>query len=150
MGFIKNGVNRTKHWVRKHHLLNKVRILIFGHDGADCELLRSILLQESSASVDVSPTVVTAVTMHRRTPYHVIIAVIRPGMWAGFELIKAIRETDVEYRGFTVMLAVGFTSEDEQRSIAAGFDVYISSPLDASEVINVIVQRLNDLAKRAA
>ena len=150
MGFIKNGVNRTKHWYRKRSVLNNVRLLLFDENVANCELLRSVLLQESGAFIDVTQSVATALEMHRRTPYHVIIAVIQPGSWAGHELLKAIRETDVEYRAFTpVIAAIGFASpDDKQRVIAAGFNAYIS--IGASDVINAIIQVLHDSAKRAA
>jgi PleD family two-component response regulator len=74
MGFIKKCVNRTRHWFRKRTFLNKIRVLVFDEDAADCELLRSALLQESSAFVDETQSVASALGLHRRTPYHVILA----------------------------------------------------------------------------
>ena len=152
MGFISNGLNRTKHWYRKRSVLNKFRVLIFDNDAANCELLRSMLLQESGAFIDVAQTVAIALEMHRVTPYHVIIAGIQPGSSAGYDLLEAIRETDVEYRGFTPMVAViGFASpEHEHSAIAAGFNAYISRPFGASDIVNVITKVLQDSAKRAA
>ena len=152
MGIIKNGVDRTKHWFRKRTVLNKVRALVFDEDAADCERLRSALLQESGAFVDVTQSVATALEMHRRTPYHVIVAGIQTGSWAGYELLKAIRDTDVEYRGFTPVVAVFelASPRDNQRVIDAGFDTYITRPFAASDLIDAIVQVLHNAAKRAA
>jgi CheY-like chemotaxis protein len=152
MGFIKNGVNRTKHWYRKRSVLNKVRVLLFDDHSTNCELLRSALRQESGAFIYVTQSVATALEMHRRTPYHVVIAGITPGSWAPYELLKAIRETDVEYRGFTPVVAVIWfpSPEDGQRTLAAGFDAHISAPFGASDVINAITQVLHDAANRAA
>ena len=152
MGFVENCVNRTRHWVRKRTVLNKIRVLVFDEDAADCELLRSALLQESGAFVDETQSVASALEMHRRTPYHVILAGIQTGSWAAYELLKAIQETVVEYRGFTPVVAVSelASPKDKQRTIDAGFDAYITRPFSASDVINTIVQVLNDAAKRAA
>jgi PleD family two-component response regulator len=152
MGFIKNGVIRTKHWYRKRSVLNKVRVLLFDDHATNCERLRSMLRQESGAFIDVTPSVATALEMHRRTPYHVVIAGIAPGSWAPYELFKAIRKTDVEYRGFTPVVAViWFPSREEgQRAIAAGFNAHISAPFGASDVINAIIQVLHDAANREA
>jgi CheY-like chemotaxis protein len=152
MGFIKNGVNQTKHWYRKRSVLKKVRVLLFDNHAANCELLRSVLRQESGACIDVTQSVATAIEMHRRTPYHVVIAGIEQGSLEGYELLKAIRETDVEYRGFTPVVAViWFASRvDEQRAIAAGFNAHISAPFGPSDVINAITHVLHNAAKRAA
>ena len=152
MGFTKNGVNRTKRRYRKQGFLNKVRVLVFDDDAANCEILRAALLQQSGALISVTQSVETALQMHRRTPYHVVIAGLQPGSWTGYELLKAIRETDVEYRGFTPALAVsGFSSpEDEQRAIDAGFNAYISRPFGASDITDAIIQVLHDSDNLAA
>jgi CheY-like chemotaxis protein len=152
MGLIKKCVNRTRHWFRKRTVLNKIRVLVFDEDAGDCEFLRSALLQESGAFVDETQSVESALEMHRRTPYHVILAAIPTGSWAAYELLKAIQETDKEYRGFTPVVAVSelASSKDKQRAVDAGFDAYITRPFGASDVINTIVQVLNDAAKRAA
>jgi hypothetical protein len=79
MGLVKDCVNRTRHWFRKRTVLNKIRVLVFDEDAAGSELLRSALLQESAAFVDETQSVASALEMHRRTPYHVILAGIQTG-----------------------------------------------------------------------
>jgi CheY-like chemotaxis protein len=152
MRFIKNCVKRTREWFRKLTVLKKIRVLVFDEDAVDRELLQSVLLQESSAFVDETQFVASALEMHRRTPYHVILAGIQTGSWAAYELLKAIQETDREYRGFTPVVAVSelASTKDKQRALDAGFDDYITRPFAAADVINTIVQVLNDAAKRAA
>jgi len=152
MGFINNCVNRTRHWFRKRTVLNNIRVLVFDEDAADCELLRSALLQESAAIVDETQSVASALEMHRRNPYHVILAGIQTGGWAAYKLLKAIQENDAEYRGFTPVVALSelASPQEKQRAIDAGFDAYITRPFGPSDVINAIVQVLSDAAKRAA
>jgi PleD family two-component response regulator len=79
MGLVKDCVNLTRHWFRKRTVLNKIRVLVFDEDAAGSELLRSALLQESAAFVDETQSVASALEMHRRTPYHVILAGIQTG-----------------------------------------------------------------------
>jgi CheY-like chemotaxis protein len=151
MKSIKDSVSRTKHWYHKRNVLKGVRVLIFDDEADNGERLRSLLHQESGASVDVTQSLGTAIEMHRRTPYHTVIIGVRPGSWDAYEFLKAIRETDVEYKGFTPAIAVtGFASpEDEQRAITAGFNAYVSKPA-ALDLINAVSQVLRDSADRAA
>jgi CheY-like chemotaxis protein len=152
MKSIKDSVSRTKHWYHKRGVLKNVRVLVFDDDADNGELLRSMLLQESSASVTVTQSAGTALEMHRSAPYHAVIIGIQPGSWGAYDFLHAIRETDVEYRGFTPAIGVtGFPSpENEQRAITAGFNAYISIPLAALDLINAVNQVLHDSAKRAA
>jgi CheY-like chemotaxis protein len=151
MRSIKGTVNRTKHWYRKRNVLKNIRVLVFDDDADNGELLRSMLLQESGASIDLTQSLSTALEMHRRTPYHAVIIAVRPGSWDAYEFLKAIRETDVEYKGFTPTIAVtGFPSpENEQRAITAGFNAYVSKPA-ALDLINAVTQVLRDSVNRAA
>jgi CheY-like chemotaxis protein len=149
MKSIKDSVSRTKHWYHKRSVLKNVRVLVFDEDANNGKLLRSLLVQESGASVDLIHSL-TALKMHRRTPYHVVIVGVEPGSWAAYDFLKAIRETDVEYKGFTPAIAVGFPSpENEQRALTAGFNAYISKPT-ALDLVNAVAQVLRDSAKRAA
>ena len=151
MKSIKDSVSRTKHWFHKRSVLKNVRVLVFDDDADNGEHLRSMLLQESGASVDLTQSLGTALEMHRRTPYHAVIIGVRAGSWVAYEFLKAVRETDVEYKGFTPTIAVTeFPSpENEQRAIGAGFNAYISKPA-ALDLINAITQVLRDSANRAA
>ena len=103
---IRDSVSRTKHWFNKRGVLKRVRVLVFDDDADHGKLLRSMLLQESGASVDLTQSRDTALEMHRRTPYHAVIIGFRPGSWVVYEFLKALQETDVEYRGFTPTIAV--------------------------------------------
>jgi CheY-like chemotaxis protein len=60
-------------------------------------------------------------------------------------LIKAIRLTDSEYRGFTPVIAMtSFASpEDEARALAAGFNAFIAKPFDSQSVVAAVAELLN-------
>jgi CheY-like chemotaxis protein len=123
--------------------LKNARILVV-EDEADARELLHSMLEKCGATVVTAESVDAAVEIYRQCPPHAIISDIRLGNSDGYDLIKAIRETNKEYRGFTPAVAVtGFASpNDEKRAIAAGFNAYFSKPFDAAQVIGTIAKLL--------
>jgi CheY-like chemotaxis protein len=119
--------------------LSNLTILVVDDDADSCYVLRSAL-EQAGAAVLVAQSVGDAIDTFRRCPPHAVVADIRLGNSDGCALIKAIREHNLEYRGFTLAIAVtGFASpEDEERAICAGFDVYLPKPVDPTVVVDGI------------
>jgi CheY-like chemotaxis protein len=100
------------------------------------------MLKESGASVDVAQSVDAALEAYRRHPPHVLIADVSFGYSDGYSLIQAIREHNIEYRGFTPAIAItDFASpEDEKRAIDAGFNAYLTMPFSQADIVSAITQ----------
>jgi CheY-like chemotaxis protein len=132
-------------------LLENISILLVDDDPNTRDLLR-FALEQSGASVVTADSVRPALEAFRRCPPHAVISDIRLANSDGYELLKAIQELNVEYRGSTPVIAVtGFASpEDEQRAIAAGFKAYIPKPFDPVDVVNVVAIILSGPADQAA
>jgi len=131
--------------------LLKDRTVMVVEDDADTRELLRFVLQESGANVVAVASVDAAFGTYRQNPPHAVIADIRLGRSDGYALIKAIRDTDEEYRGFTPAIAVtGFASpDDEERAMAAGFNAYITKPFDPAQVVTTLgklLSRSGDLA----
>ncbi|HYR91221.1 MAG TPA: response regulator [Terriglobia bacterium] len=124
--------------------LKNLTILIVDDDADTCHLLRSVL-EEAGACVLVARSVSAALDTFRRSPPHAVVADIQLGDSDGYALIKAIRQHNIEYRGFTLAIAVtGFACpEDEERAMAAGFDVYLRKPIDLTGVVDTIAEVLH-------
>ena len=118
--------------------------MVIDDDSDTCELLRTAL-EQAGASVLVAHNVDGAIETFRRCPPHAVVADIRLGNSDGYALIKAIREHNIEYRGFTPAVAVtGFASpEDKERAIAAGFNAYLAKPFEPAAVISAIAKILS-------
>ena len=88
----------------------------------------------------------------RRCPAHAVVADIRIGTSDGYDLLKAIRDTNAEYKGFTPVIAVtGFASqEDKDRAIAAGFSGYFAKPFNPAEVVEAVGELLSHPQNLAA
>jgi CheY-like chemotaxis protein len=125
-------------------LLEKLVIMVVEDDEDISEILR-IALENAGATVVTAHSVAQAFETYRQSPPHAVIADMRLGMSDGYALIKAIHETDAEYRGHTPVIAVtGFASpDDEQRAMAAGFSYYITKPFDPVDVVAAVTRILS-------
>src|SRR5579872_7351803 len=73
--------------------LTNTTVLLVDDSLDSCDLLR-FAFEESGASVVTAQTVKAAIEEFRRAPAHAVIADIRIGTSDGYELLKAIRETN--------------------------------------------------------
>jgi CheY-like chemotaxis protein len=123
--------------------LENKTILVVDDDANTCEAARSAL-EEAGGTVILAHSVDGAFETYRQAPPHAVIADIRLGRSDGYALIKAIRQTDSEYRGFTPVIAMTSfaSSEDEGRALAAGFDAFIAKPFDSQSVVALVAKLL--------
>jgi CheY-like chemotaxis protein len=132
-------------------LLNNKSILVVDDDADTCEALR-LALEEAGASVIVAHSLDGAFETYRQSPPHAVIADIRLGRSDGYALIKAIRKTDSEYRGFTPIIAMtSFASpEDQARAMAAGFNAFVAKPFDSQSIVAAVANLLESTDNLAA
>jgi CheY-like chemotaxis protein len=118
----------------------KHKTVLIVADDANVRSLLGRVLQQAGANVVASNSVESAFDTYRQSPPHAVVADIRLGTSDGYALIKAIRETDVEYRGSTVVLALtGSASPEEQkRALHAGFNAYIAKPFDPTQIVETL------------
>src|SRR5207249_8914295 len=104
------------------------------------------------ASVTAAQSVDCAVQAFRRSPAHAVITDIRLVESDGYALLEAIRKCNVEYKGFTPVIALtGYASpEDQERALAAGFDAYLPKPFNPDEVVTAVTKALWGTADAAA
>ena len=131
--------------------LKHLTVLVVDADADDCEHLRSIL-EKSGASVMVAHSVEGALQLHRQSPPHVVVAEIHLGTSDGCALIKAIRQYNLEYGGFTPAIALtGFASSgDKERAMMAGFNAYLPKSIGLACVVSAITSVLRDSTDLAA
>jgi CheY-like chemotaxis protein len=132
-------------------LLENTIVLIVDDNADICDLLRTVF-ESRGAAVVVAHSVDGALEVFRRSPPHVVVADIRLRNSDGYALIEAIRHYNVEYKGYTPVIAVtAFASpEDEERALAAGFGAYISKPFDPAVVVHAVANMISGPAGLAA
>ena len=126
-------------------------VLVVADDANMRDLLRRVL-EEAGADVVTADSVESAFETYRQSPPHAVVTDIRLGTSDGYALIKAIRETDVEYRGCTVVLVLtgSASPEEKKRALAAGFNAYIAKPFDPAEVVERLRELLSHPRESAA
>ena len=131
--------------------LANTRVLLVDDNLDSCDLLRFVF-EESGASVVTAQSVNAAIEAFRRSPAHAVVADIRIGASDGYDLLKAIRETNAEYKGFTPVIAMtGFASpEDKDRATAAGFNGYFAKPFNPAAVVEAVEKLLSAPLDEAA
>ena len=125
-------------------------ILVVDDDVDTCELLRAVF-EHAGASVMTVHSIAAALTTFRHCPPHAVIADIRLADSDGYALIKAIRTINVEYKGFTPVVAItGYASPDDQkRAKSAGFSAYFTKPFDPADIVDamrIVLTGRTDLA----
>jgi CheY-like chemotaxis protein len=123
--------------------LNNKTILVVDDDPVICDSIR-VALEEAGGKVILAHSVDSAFETYRQSPPHAVIADIRLGRSDGYALIKEIRKTDSEYRGFTPVIAITTSAspDDEARALAAGFNAFVAKPFDSQFIVAVVAQLL--------
>jgi CheY-like chemotaxis protein len=131
--------------------LRNIRVLVVDDD-ADTRDLLQVVLQQAGAEVVPAESVDAAVEVFRDAPPHIIVSDIRLRSSDGYELMKAIREKNKQYRGYTPAVAItGFSSPgDKERALAAGFNAYIVKPFDPVEIVTTIATLVSEAADSVA
>jgi len=116
--------------------LDGARILIVD-DEADGRALLARILEGQGASVTAAETPYDALGILRGAPFDILLSDIgMPGM-DGYELMRRVRQMD-ELRSRPIP-AIAITAyarpEDRQRSLLAGYQLHMSKPLEARELI---------------
>jgi PAS domain S-box-containing protein len=123
-------------------VLTGARVLVV-EDDPDTARLISVLLEEAGAKVTAVDAVASALATIERSPPDVVVSDIGlPGM-DGYALIAALR-SQPSGSGLDRIPAVAVTAyareEDRQRALAAGYDAYLSKPIDAGRLQRIVAR----------
>ncbi len=115
------------------------KVLVVDDDNDARELIRSILAQ-NGASVRTADSAPEALKqLQARCPDVLVSDIGMPGQ-DGYELIRSVRALDHESGGKVpaVALTAFARSDDRRRAIGAGFQMHLSKPIEAAELVTVI------------
>jgi CheY-like chemotaxis protein len=119
--------------------LDHLRILVVD-DSADGRGLTSLLLSEAGARVRAVATVREAIEVFDEGPPDALVTDIGLPDEDGYALIQSIRQRDAAHGGSVpaVALTGHARPEDRARSLAAGFQAYLSKPVEPDELIATV------------
>jgi CheY-like chemotaxis protein/nitrogen-specific signal transduction histidine kinase len=119
--------------------LEKVRILVVD-DNVDGRTLTSLMLTQAGATVKAVATVRDALQAITMEPPDALVSDIGLPDEDGYALIRKVREREGANAGVLPALALtGYTrAEDRARTLAAGFQAYLSKPVDPAKLTAAI------------
>lgn len=126
--------------------LKGIKILIVDDDLDSCELLSEFLQVYGEVEVRVFNCVKeTLVAFPQFQPQVLISDIAMPGE-DGITLIQAVRSLPVEQGGKIPAIALSAMAreQDRQRALEAGFDRYLTKPMDFDKLISTLLDLLEE------
>lgn len=121
--------------------LSGLRILAVDDDSDALHAVKR-LLEGRGASVSAVRTGPEALALLQQEPFHVLLSDIGMPAMDGFELIRLVRLLNGPPGQIPAVALTAFArTEDRQRAMVAGFDNYLSKPVELAELL-VVVARL--------
>jgi len=117
-------------------VLRDVRVLVVEDDDESRDATTA-LLEVCGARATAVASVADALSAVGREAPDVIVADIAMPVEDGFDLIRRLR--DGSRRVIPMVALTAFASrDDESRILAAGFDAYLSKPIDGTELVAAV------------
>lgn len=119
--------------------LDGLKLLVVDDDADSRELLK-IALGQAGAEVHAASSAHDALSMAERMPLDVLISDIGMPEMDGLEMIARLRShATCANRDIPAVALTAFAAtEDRKRALLAGFDTFLSKPVDPGEVVAVI------------
>jgi two-component system, cell cycle response regulator DivK len=109
--------------------VSQARILVADDNGASRELIREVL-ELSSYEVIEAIDGEEAVRKARETPPDLVLVDIQMPRLDGYGVLRELRE-DPRFSGLRVLALTAFAMQgDRERALSAGFDGYITKPVE--------------------
>ncbi len=123
-------------------ILSGVRLLVVDNDLDNLEIL-GFLLEQDGATVTAVNAASQALDLFSNQSFDLIISGIAMPELDGYELIQRLRALPQAQSVPALALTAFAYQEDQQQAIAAGFQAYITKPINPIELLEVLNQLLN-------
>ena len=122
------------------HLLSGLRVLVVDDEQDTRELVAALLTTCGAEVVSVS-SATEALDQMKRQRFDLLISDIGMPQMNGYDLIGRIRQLCEEHGGRTPAMALTAYAgiDDRKRALAAGYEMYISKPFVAAELISAAI-----------
>jgi PAS domain S-box-containing protein len=119
--------------------LAEVSILIVDDDEDTLELLSAALTQRSADVTAVSSASEAIAAIRRSRPDVLISDIAMPGE-DGYQLIQKVIALDLEPPIPSIAITAYAKDEDKESALAAGYDYYLSKPIELREFISTVAE----------
>ena len=123
------------------HDVKDLRVMVVDDDGATQEAIAEVL-KEMGAEVKVAGSAAEALTAVAEFHPQVLLCDIAMPGEDGYAFIRKLRDLGADHGGRTPALALTAlaTEDDRQRSLAAGFQLHLTKPVDIQRLSDAVVE----------
>jgi PAS domain S-box-containing protein len=116
------------------------RLLVVDDDRDACELVTH-LLSEAGADITQTHSATQALSLLETRPFDAILSDIGMPEMDGFQLVREIRRLPGSAGQTPAIALTAFgRTEDRRNAMISGFDVFLSKPIDASELMATVAR----------
>ena len=124
--------------------LSGVRVLIVDDDADTLELLSAALTQRNAKVTSVSSAGAALEVIKAARP-DVLISDIAMPREDGYDLIKKVMALDIKPRIPAIAITAYARDEDRDRALAAGYQLFLSKPVELTELITTVAEAAGNL-----
>ena len=120
-----------------------LRVLYAEDDEVNVELIRQVVLLRPAVALSVATSGAIALEMARRDPPDLMLVDMNLGDMTGLELARALAASPATAGLRLVALSADALPEQISTALAAGFESYLTKPVDFRKLLNVLDGALN-------
>jgi len=120
-------------------VLAGIEVLVVDDDIDTLELLSAALKQRSASVTAVSSTAAAMDSIMASRPHVLISDIAMPGE-DGYDLIKQVIALELMPKIPAIAITAYAKEEDRERALAAGFQRYLSKPVELGEFISAVAE----------
>jgi PAS domain S-box-containing protein len=117
--------------------LDNIKVLVVDDDPDGCALIARIL-EGRGAKATCAASAAEAIERLRQHRFDILLSDIGMPQTDGYELIRAARELDSSRSMAAIAVTAYARAQDRQRSLLAGYQMHLSKPIEAPELIAAI------------
>ncbi|MBE0510394.1 MAG: response regulator [Chromatiales bacterium] len=114
--------------------------VLLAEDNPDNQKLISLLLKRIGVEVSIADNGKLAVNMAESDSYDLVFMDIQMPVMSGIDAVRQLRANG--YRGTIIALTANATADDARECQQAGFDDFMSKPIDREKLAQVLAQHL--------
>jgi CheY-like chemotaxis protein len=120
-----------------------LRVLYAEDDEVNVELIRQVVALRPAVDLSVATSGARALEMARRDPPDLMLVDMNLGDMTGIELASALQESPQTADLRLVALSADALPEQISATLAAGFETYLTKPVDFRKFLDVLDSHLN-------
>ncbi|MHC4976552.1 MAG: ATP-binding protein [Planctomycetota bacterium] len=137
------SAEKTKPSAPKPNTVGRAVSILLVEDGPDNQRLINAFLKKANCSIDAAQNGKEGLDAalerwHANDPYDIILMDMQMPIMDGYTATQTLREQG--YPGWIVALTAHAMSQDKNRCLDAGCDVYMSKPVDRKKLIELVTR----------